>query len=781
MHVAQQGCHAAASQHLVTGSAEGSGRCSGRHTRATPGGSLLLRDSHPLTAGQSVTASLAARRRRGGGRASQKPHATSTVLPSPPQAGDAPPPDWPPGLKPWSSIQLAAAQRGAGPPVAPYNAALLSARFSAQPVAVASRVLQVSTALGAVAAGVALDLATGGVERNQRRRAIQLRRCLTALGPTFIKVGQALSTRPDLLPAAYLEELAELQDALPGFPDAEAFAIIESELGARLEDVYERITPQPIAAASLGQVYRAQLRGSGACVAVKVQRPRTAAGLELDFFVLRSLAGVADEVVTSLHTSLTAAVDDFAAKVFTELDYVAEGRNAERFAALYASLPRVIVPSIYWDASSSRVLTLQWIDGIKLSDTQGLQASGLSVVSLVDVGIQCSLRQLLTHGYFHADPHPGNLLGTPEGNLAWLDFGIMSECPMPARQAIIAHVVHLVNRDYAAMAEDYYTLGFLDRSVDTRPIVPALAAFFDDVLTASVSDLNFKTITDGLGAILYAYPFNVPAYYALILRSLTVLEGLALSADPQFKVLAAAYPYFAAQLLTSDAPALRSSLTELLFADGSVRWGRLENLLAQAKLSSSTSGAMGPEALATLADVILGPDEQASNTDGRGAAVDPGASPLRLLLEKEASRAMEALLLGAPAPGDAGGDDVATQLVNAFIAPYQQGPPAVALPPVLARQLVTSPAEREQLAQLRASVLRCAALLWGDGGGGSSNTIDVQQLVAVSSQPRVSRFLAAVAQRLAQRTLARGLQAALSVGGGQQGGASPALGAAVAR
>jgi aarF domain-containing kinase len=669
--------------------------------------------------------------------------------------------------------------------VAPYDPVLLSTRFRAQPLSVAARVLQVSTAVGSVGGGVPVDLATGGVERNQGHGGVHFRRGLTGLGPTFIKVGQALSTRPDLLPAVYLEELAELQDALPGFPDSEAFAIIESELGKRLEEVYERISPQPIAAASLGQVYRAQLRGSGASVAVKVQRPRTAAGLELDFYVLRALAGVADEVVTSLHTSLTAAVDDFAAKVFTELDYVAEGRNAERFAALYASLPRVIVPSIYWEASSSRVLTLQWIDGIKLSDTQGLQASGLSVVSLVDVGIQCSLRQLLTHGYFHADPHPGNLLGTPEGNLAWLDFGIMSECPTPARQAIIAHVVHLVNRDYAAMAEDYYALGFLDRSVDTRPIVPALASFFDDVLTASVSDLNFKTITDGLGAILYAYPFNVPAYYALILRSLTVLEGLALSADPQFKVLAAAYPYFAAQLLTSDAPALRSSLTELLFADGSVRWGRLENLLAQAKLSSSTAGdvasgasAMRPEALATLADVILGPDEPASSTEGSGAAVvDPGASPLRLLLEKEASRAMEALLLGAPATGDAG-DDVATQLVNALVTPYQQGPTALALPPFIARQMVTSPAEREQLAQLRASVLRCAALLWGDSGSGSS--IDVQQLVAVTSQPRVSRFLAAVAQRLAQRTLARGIQAALSLGQGRQEG-DPGLGAAVAR
>lgn len=151
---------------------------------------------------------------------------------------------------------------------------------------------------------------------------------------------------------------------------------------------------------------------------------------------------------------------------------------------------------------------MTWVDGIKLSEQDEIARQGLNILQLVDVGIQCSLRQLLEYGYFHADPHPGNLLATPDGKLAFLDFGMMSETPEQARFAIIGHVVHLVNRDYEAMARDYYALDFLSPEVDVSPIVPALKNFFDDVLTATVSELNFKTIVDGLGGVLYQYPFN---------------------------------------------------------------------------------------------------------------------------------------------------------------------------------------------------------------------------------------------------------------------------------
>lgn len=164
------------------------------------------------------------------------------------------------------------------------------------------------------------------------------------------------------------------------------------------------------------------------------------------------------------------------------------------------------------------------------------------------------------HAPHHGPPtlNPtGNLLATAGGDLVYLDFGMMSEMPQGARYAVIAHIVHLVNRDYRAMTRDYYALDFIDPSIDTSPIAPALAAFFDDVLTASVSSLNFKALVDGLGEVLFRYPFRVPPYYALILRSLTVLEGLALSSDPDYKLLAQAYPYVARRLLTDPAPELR--------------------------------------------------------------------------------------------------------------------------------------------------------------------------------------------------------------------------------
>jgi hypothetical protein len=346
------------------------------------------------------------RRRRAAAARGARAAATlnpSTPPPSPQTSPLAPPP--PPlarGILPWTPAQLAASQRGLGPPLGAYDPAELSAEFRNRPLLVASRIAAIATTLGAVGAATALDYATGALPRTQKVRAVELRKALTALGPTFIKLGQALSTRPDLLPAAFLEELQDLQDALPGFPDSQAFALIEAELGAPLERVYSRISPRPIAAASLGQVYRATLASTGELVAVKVQRPGTADAMRLDFFVVRAGAVLIDAAVASLHTSLTAAVDAFVAKVFAELDYIQEGRNCERFAALYGDAEDVLVPGVIWPACSARVLTMQWVEGTKLSDGAALAAQGLDTIKLVNVGIRCSLRQLLEAGFFHA-------------------------------------------------------------------------------------------------------------------------------------------------------------------------------------------------------------------------------------------------------------------------------------------------------------------------------------------------------------------------------------------
>jgi predicted unusual protein kinase regulating ubiquinone biosynthesis (AarF/ABC1/UbiB family) len=429
--------------------------------------------------------------------------------------------------------------------------------------------------------GLWWDKRTGSSEKQQRRRAVQLRETLTRLGPAYIKVGQALSTRPDLLPPVFLEELTRLQDQLPPFPNEVAYQFIEEELGDRPEFIYAEISSKPVAAASLGQVYKGKLK-SGETVAIKVQRPDLRERISLDLYILRSLAGWVQKS-WRLRSDLVAIADEFGARIYEEMDYTHEGRNAERFEQLYGYLPDIYVPRIYWQYTNRRVLTMEWITGTKLTDLEKIRQQGLDASYLIEVGVECSLRQLLEHGFFHADPHPGNLLASEDGKLVYLDFGMMSEVKPYQRYGLIEAIVHLVNRDFSALAHDYVKLEFLTPDTDLTPIIPALSQVFDDALGASVAELNFKNITDQLSQVMYDYPFRVPAYYALIIRSLVTLEGIAINVNPNFKVLSKAYPYVAKRLLTDQSPELRTSLRELLFKDGSFRWNRLENLLKNAR------------------------------------------------------------------------------------------------------------------------------------------------------------------------------------------------------
>lgn len=468
---------------------------------------------------------------------------------------------------------------------ADYDAERLAEFMASRPARTTSRALTIAASLGGVISGIAADYASGRLETNTSR-ALQLRNTLASLGPSFVKVGQALSSRPDLLPRSYLEALSSLQDRLEAFPSHVAMAVIEEELGRPVEEVYSYISDEPVAAASLGQVYKGVLRSTGEQVAIKVQRPGIGEAIAVDMVLLRRLMNIVDTSQNILSQPFVPLVDEFACRLFGELDYVQEGRNCEKFESLYRHVPRVRTPGIKWEATSRRVLTMEWIDGVKLTDKAAMGEAGLDVVDFVTVGVECTLRQLLEAGFFHADPHPGNLLATKEGDLVYLDFGMMSEAPSNARYAIIAHIVHLVNRDYLAMCYDYYTLDFMDPSVDTTPIAPALADFFDDILSDStVNRLNFKSLVDGLGGVLFQYPFRVPPYYALILRSLTVLEGLALGADPEYNLLGRAYPYVAKRILTDEAPELRSSLEDLILDNGKLRFNRLDNLVREGSKS----------------------------------------------------------------------------------------------------------------------------------------------------------------------------------------------------
>ena len=463
-----------------------------------------------------------------------------------------------------------------------YDPEAIAAFYKRRPLQILFRLISIFWIASGYVIGLLWDKATSRQKINEAKRAVGLRVMLTRLGPAYIKVGQALSTRPDLIAPTAMAEMVKLQDQLPAFPNEIAMRFIAEEIGQPPENVYEYLSPSPIAAASLGQVYKGRLK-TGEDVAVKVQRPGLAGQITKDIYIIRVLANWAQNNVKQIRSDLVSIVDEFGTRIFEEMDYNHEGANAERFAKLYGYLPEIFVPGIYEQYTGRRVLTMEWVEGVKLTELDELRRQGIDPTHVIEIGVQCSLRQLLEHGFFHADPHPGNLLVTPDGKLAYLDFGMMCEVEPYQRYGLIEAIVHMVNRDFEGLAQDYVNLEFLTPDTDLRPIIPALANVFNNALGASVAEMNLKSITDEFSALMYEYPFRVPAYYALIIRSLVTLDGIAITVDPNFKVLSKAYPYVSRRLLTDPAPQLRESLQELLFQNGSFRWNRLENLLKNAK------------------------------------------------------------------------------------------------------------------------------------------------------------------------------------------------------
>ena len=468
-----------------------------------------------------------------------------------------------------------------------YDPAAITRIYAGHPQRLIRRLWQTLVPIGLYLLGVWFDWFTGllkGPDR-ARARAKEAADLIASLGPAFIKAGQALSTRPDIVPPLLLEELAQLQDQLPGFDSALAMACIEDDLGAPVLEIYEQLDAEPISAASLGQVHKGVLKG-GQEVAVKVQRPGLREQITLDLYIVRNIAAWLNQNVGLIRSDLVALIDELGKRVFEEMDYCNEAANAERFAALHAHNPRIAVPRIYHQATSRRVLTMEWIEGVKLTNLEAVRGIGVDPDEMVNIGVNCSLQQLLEHGFFHADPHPGNLLALSDGRLAYLDFGMMSEVSRESRTGLIQAVVHLVNRNFGKLSKDFVSLGFLAEDVNLEPIVPAFEKVFGQAIEQGVSRMDFKAVTDDLSGVMYRFPFRVPPYYALIIRSLVTLEGIALSVDSEFKILGAAYPYFARRLMEDPDPSLRQSLKEMLFDGDIFRWQRLDNLIASASQGS---------------------------------------------------------------------------------------------------------------------------------------------------------------------------------------------------
>ncbi len=468
-----------------------------------------------------------------------------------------------------------------------YDPAAIAKYYRLRPWLVILRAIKVIWYFSGFLIGLQLDRSVGTLEANKTGRANQLREMITALGPTYIKVGQALSTRPDLIRQDFLDELIKLQDQLPPFSTNEAFQIIESQLNKPIEDLYREISPEPIAAASLGQVYKARLY-SGEQVAVKVQRPNLLPIITLDLFLMRwATTWVTPFLPLNLGHNLMIVVDEFGVKLFEEIDYINEGRNAEKFAANFQDDPEIKVPLIYWRYTSRNVLTLEWIDGIKLTDIEGIQRAGLNQDNIIRVCVNAGMRQLLEFGFFHADPHPGNLFVLADGRMAFIDFGMMDQLTQHTKETIAGSIVHVINKDYASLTKDFVELGFLTPDIDISPIIPALEKVLDNAIGESVGNFNFKTITDEFSDLMFEYPFRVPAQFSLIIRSLVTQEGVALTLNPEFKIVEIGYPYVAQRLLNGETPEMRQRLIEVVLKDGEIQWNRLENMIGIARSEGS--------------------------------------------------------------------------------------------------------------------------------------------------------------------------------------------------
>lgn len=389
---------------------------------------------------------------------------------------------------------------------------------------------------------------------NNRRRAIRIRETALQMGGVLIKIGQFLSSRVDLLPSEYIEELALLQDEVPGVPFAQIRAVVERELGGALEELFLSFDDTPVAAASLGQVHRARLR-TGAVVAVKVQRPAIDAIVAVDLRSVRYIVGWLDR-----HTPLGRRADlpqilvEFEDTLQLELDYVSEGHHAERLAVLFRENDRIAIPRIFWSHSTGRVLTLEYMTGIKVTDFPRLDAAGISRPLVAETLMRAYLAQVLQVGFFHADPHPGNILVRPGPVIVLLDFGMVGEIPPQTRDTLRAIFLAVIRRDYDAIIVGLKRLGFFARGADMQAIKRAVIWTIENFYDLSFGELRSvdpRLVIDELQDVLFSESFRIPANYAFLGRALGTLSGLCTALDPSFQFVSVAEPY-ARQYLQRD-------------------------------------------------------------------------------------------------------------------------------------------------------------------------------------------------------------------------------------
>lgn len=382
----------------------------------------------------------------------------------------------------------------------------------------------------------------GPVPFQSLSRAERFRCVLEELGPTFVKAGQLLSTRPDLLPVDVLDELARLQDHVPSMPFSQVRSILEEELEAPLEERFETVEEIPLAAASIGQVHRAQTI-SGREVVVKVQRPGLRRTIRVDLEIMGNLAHLVERRVEGWEVHRPSrVVEELGLSLEKELDYRLEAAHQMRFAEQFAGDSRVRVPQVHRELTTRGVLTMDYLEGVKVSDEEGIRALDADPVEVAARAAELTMAQLFVSGFFHGDPHPGNLLVLPDGALGYLDFGMMGTLDRSRREVLADLLAGIVRRRSKEMADALLELCSAEE-VDREALERDLQEFADRHFFQPLKDLRLGAVLRQLLEVASRHQLSIPADFFLTIKALANVEGLCRNLDPEFEIAAHAAPF----------------------------------------------------------------------------------------------------------------------------------------------------------------------------------------------------------------------------------------------
>ncbi|MDL1955555.1 MAG: AarF/UbiB family protein [Candidatus Desulfofervidus auxilii] len=370
----------------------------------------------------------------------------------------------------------------------------------------------------------------------------RIRLTLEELGPTFVKLGQLLSTRPDLVPPTLAEELGKLQDKVPPFSFLEAKKIIESELGRPLEKIFSRFEEMPIAAASLGQVHRAWLK-SGDMVAVKIQRPNIRRIIEVDLDIMLYLAGLLQKHIVEVEWyDPVGIVKEFAKNIAKELDYTLEASNIERFAKNFKDDPTIYVPRVYRDYSTEKVLTMEYIDGIKISEIGKLEAAGYDRKLIARRGANLILKQIFEHGFFHGDPHPGNIFVLPDNVICFLDYGMMGRIDEEIKENLALLIKACIDKDISETTRWFLRL-YPAKKVNLREFKLDIWELLDQYHGVPLKQIELKRVFRQVLYLVEKHHLKIPPDLFLLNKALVSLEGIGRSLDPDFNAVEQIQPF----------------------------------------------------------------------------------------------------------------------------------------------------------------------------------------------------------------------------------------------